>query len=151
MSTYFATIRWTKDEGDFLEGRYSRRHTIAFDGGVEVAGSASPHNVPLPYSAQDAVDPEELFVASIATCHMLWFLDFAKRAGMVVRSYEDAAEGIMAQDAEGRWVITVVTLRPAVTLADPAQSGQLDQLHHHAHEACFIANSVKSEVHVEPR
>ena len=151
MSTYFATIRWTKDDGDFLKGRYSRLHSIAFDGGIEIAGSASPHNVPLPYAVEAAVDPEELFVAAISTCHMLWFLDYAKRAGLVVLSYEDAAEGTMEADAQGRLVITTVTLRPAVKLADAAQNGRLHDLHRQAHSACFIANSVKSEIRVEPR
>ena len=150
MSTYYATIRWTKD-GDFLKGRYSRLHAIAFDGGIQVPGSASPHNVPAPYAVEAAVDPEELFVASISTCHMLWFLDFAKRAGVEVDAYEDAAEGVMEPDSQGRIVITTVTLRPLVKLADPARTGDLARLHHQAHEACFIANSVKSEIRVEPR
>ncbi|HET9159726.1 MAG TPA: OsmC family protein [Caulobacteraceae bacterium] len=151
MSTYLATIRWTKDDGDFLKGRYSRQHSIAFDGGIEIAGSSSAHTVPLPYSVEAAVDPEELFVASISTCHMLWFLDFAKRAGIVVEAYEDAAEGAMEPDDLGRLVIAVVTLRPLVKLANPGQSGQLDHLHHQAHRACFIANSVKSDVRIKPR
>ena len=149
MSTYFATVEWAR-EGDFLAGRYSRYHTIRFDGAV-VAGSAAPVNVPVPYAVEDAVDPEEMFVASLSTCHMLWFLDFAKRAGVVVEAYVDAAEGVLAKDAEGRLSMTVVTLRPLVTLADPVRAGDLPGLHHQAHEACFIANSVKTEVLIEPR
>jgi organic hydroperoxide reductase OsmC/OhrA len=151
MSTYYATIDWTLDEGDFLKGRYSRLHTVSFDGGVTVAGSASPHNVPLPFAVEAAVDPEELFVASLSTCHMLWFLDYAKQAGIVIEAYIDAAEGIMARDAEGKIAMTVVTLRPKVTLADGARASELAHLHHQAHDACFIANSVKTEVRVEPR
>ena len=149
MSTYFAKVSWRR-EGDFLKGQYSRLHAIAFDGGIEVPGSASRHNVPAPYAVEAAVDPEELFVASLSTCHMLWFLDYAKRAGIVVEAYEDAAEGVMAKDADGKVAITVVTLRPVVTLADPGLAGELATLHHKAHDACFIANSVKSEVRVEP-
>jgi organic hydroperoxide reductase OsmC/OhrA len=149
MSTYFATVEWSRD-GDFLAGRYSRYHTIRFDGAV-VAGSAAPVNVPVPYAVEDAVDPEEMFVASLSSCHMLWFLDFAKRAGIVVETYADAAEGVLAKDGDGRLAMTVVTLRPAITLADPAHASELNALHHRAHEACFIANSVKTEVRVEPR
>ena len=149
MSTYFATIEWRR-EGDFLAGRYSRYHTIRFDGAV-VPGSAAPVNVPGPYAVADAVDPEEMFVAALSTCHMLWFLDFAKRAGIVVEAYEDAAEGMLAKNAEGQVAMTLVTLRPAITLADPSRAGELAGLHHKAHEACFIANSVKTEVRIEPR
>ena len=149
MSTYFATVEWSR-EGDFLAGRYSRYHTIRFDGAV-VPGSAAPVNVPIPYAVEDAVDPEEMFVASISTCHMLWFLDYAKRAGIVVEAYVDAAEGVLARDGEGRMSMTSVTLRPAITLADPARASELDDLHHKAHEACFIANSVKTPISIEPR
>jgi organic hydroperoxide reductase OsmC/OhrA len=149
MSTYFATIEWTR-EGDFLAGRYSRYHTIRFDGAV-VPGSAAAVNVPVPYAVEDAVDPEEMFVASLSTCHMLWFLDFAKRAGIAVEAYVDAAEGVLAKDTDGKLAMTVITLRPAVTLADPKRAGELAALHHQAHEACFIANSVKTEVRLEPR
>jgi organic hydroperoxide reductase OsmC/OhrA len=149
MSTYFAAIEWTR-HGDFLAGRYSRYHVIRFDGAV-VAGSAAPVNVPIPYAVEDAVDPEEMFVASLSSCHMLWFLDFAKRAGIVVEAYVDAAEGVLAKDGEGRLAMTAVTLRPVVTLADPAREPELAALHHQAHEACFIANSVKTDVRVEPR
>lgn len=149
MSTYYATVDWIRD-GDFLKGQYSRRHDIGFDGGISVPGSASPHTVPLPYSVEAAADPEELFVASLATCHMLWFLDYAKRAGVVVEAYLDAAEGVMGRDAQGKIAMLSVTLRPRITLADPARAGELGGLHHQAHEACFIANSVKTEVRVEP-
>jgi organic hydroperoxide reductase OsmC/OhrA len=150
MSTYSATISWRR-EGDFLKGHYSRLHAIAFDGGVELAGSASPHNVPLPYAVEAAADPEELFVASLSTCHMLWFLDYARRAGIVVEGYVDAAEGVMAKGADGRIAMTLVTLRPVVSLAEPSRGSELAALHHLAHDACFIANSVKTEVRIEPR
>lgn len=147
MSTYHATIRW-KREGDFLAGRYSRAHEIAFDG-LTIKGSASPHNVPAGLAAEDAADPEELFVAALSTCHMLWFLDLARHAGVLIETYEDAAEGVMRKDGDGKIAVTKVTLRPQVT--PPVEAGTLVRLHHEAHERCFIANSVKSEVVVEAR
>ena len=150
MSTYSATVDWTL-EGDFAAGRYSRGHSISFDGGITVAGSASPANVPPPYAVEAAVDPEELFVASLSTCHMLWFLDLARRAGVVIEGYRDAAEGVMARNGQGRMAMTRVVLRPEVSLSDQADRGRIAALHHAAHEACFIANSVTTEVVVEPQ
>ena len=131
----------------------SRRHLIRFDGGVELAGSSSPQVVPVPYSDASAVDPEETFVASLSCCHMLWFLSLAGNAGFVVDQYDDQAEGQMARNAQGRLAMTVVTLRPQVRFGGTRQPGlaELNQLHHAAHEACFIANSVKTEVLCEPR
>lgn len=149
MSKHIATLRWSQDEGDhFSLGRYTRVHEIAFDGGTTVMGSASPDIVREPFSNPVGVDPEEMFVASIASCHMLWFLDFARRAKVEVLSYEDKAEGLMETDAAGRTSITKVTLRPKVEVSGDA--GDLDAIHHKAHEACFIANSVKTEITVEP-
>lgn len=149
MSVHRAAIAWVRD-GDFLAGRYSRAHAIGFDGGVAVAGSASPANVPLPYAIEAAADPEEMFVASLSACHMLWFLDLARRAGLVIDAYDDKAEGVLAKDADGRLAMTRVVLRPRIVLAAPAEAGVLAGLHHAAHKACFIANSVKTEVIVEP-
>jgi organic hydroperoxide reductase OsmC/OhrA len=149
VSTYRATIEWGL-EGDFAAGRYSRAHSINFDGGVALAGSSSPSVVPVPYSVEAAVDPEEMFVASLSACHMLWFLDLARRAGLTVEAYRDEAEGVLAKDAEGRLAMTRVTLRPAVRLANELDHARLGALHHAAHEACFIANSVTTEVVVEP-
>ena len=140
-------MRWTL-EGDFLAGQYSRVHDIDFDG-VSVKGSASLHNVPAPFAIAEAADPEELFVAAISTCHMLWFLDLARRAGIVIEAYEDAAEGLLAKGGDDRIAMTRVTLRPKVTSAASAE--MLEKVHHDAHERCFIANSVKSEVVVETR
>lgn len=149
MSKHTATLRWSQDEGDhFSLGRYTRVHEIAFDGGTTVMGSPSPDIVREPFSNPVGVDPEEMFVASIASCHMLWFLDFARRAKVEVLSYEDKAEGIMETDAAGRTSITRVTLRPKVEVSGDA--GDLEAIHHKAHEACFIANSVKTEITVEP-
>ena len=112
MSRYQAGVRWVSD-GAFAAGHYSRDHAVVFDG-LAVKGSASLHNVPPGTASAEAVDPEELFVASLAQCHMLWFLDLAQRVGVVVESYDDQAEGVLARNASGQKVITKVTLRPRV-------------------------------------
>ena len=141
---YTATVRWASD-GDFAKGRYSRAHTWEFDGGAVVPGSASPLSVPLPYSDASAVDPEEAFVAAASSCHMLWFLDLAKRAGFVLASYTDTAVARMEGDPNP-W-ITRVDLFPRMEWVGTAPSAEaLAELHHAAHEKCFIANSIKSEV-----
>ena len=152
MSTYTATIRWTrKDEGDFTKGQYSRAHTWEFDGGVTVPASPSPHVVPQPWSDLNAVDPEEAFVASLSSCHMLFFIDFARRAGLIVDGYTDEAEGVLDKRADGKLAMTRVTLRPRVSWGGEMRpdGATVSDLHHRAHEACFIANSVTSEVVVE--
>ena len=153
MAVYTAEVVWSRDDQAFLDNRYSRRHRLRFDGGIEVPGSSSPHVVPLPYSALDAVDPEEAFVAALSSCHMLWFLSMAVQQGFVVDHYHDAAEGVMAKNAEGRLMMTRVTLRPLVQFSGPQlpTEAELQQMHHAAHEACFIANSVRTEVRCEPR
>lgn len=150
---YRATISWRLQPGeDFPKGRYSRSHEISFDGGITVPGSASPNVVPKPFSRDDAVDPEELLVAALSNCHMLTFLDLARRAGVVIESYEDEAVGIMEEIAPRRMAITRVTLRPRIAFAGtPPEQAKLDALHHQAHEICFIANSVKTEIVVEAR
>jgi organic hydroperoxide reductase OsmC/OhrA len=152
MTTYLAAIRWSRGDQPFTDQRYSRAHVWRFDGGAEIAGSSSPHVVPVPMSDASAVDPEEAFVASLASCHMLWFLDLAARRGLVVDSYEDDAEGEMAKDAEGRLAMTVVTLRPRVAFAGARQPArtEVEALHERAHDRCFIAASVRSEVRCEP-
>jgi organic hydroperoxide reductase OsmC/OhrA len=151
MSTYTATVRWTREPGaNFAKGQYSRAHEWAFDGGAVVPASASPHVVPAPWSDPAGVDPEEAFVASLSSCHMLFFLDFARRAGFVVDSYVDEAQGTLAKRPDGRIAMTEVTLHPRVTWSgDPPDEAALADLHHRAHEACFIANSVTTEVKVE--
>src|SRR5436309_2268975 len=153
MSAYTATIRWKRDPGtDFARGQYSRAHEWAFDGGSLVRASASPHVVPAPWSDPAGVDPEEAFVASLSSCHMLFFLDFARRAELVIDSYVDEAEGVLEKRADGKMAMTRVTLHPRITWAgDPPDEAALADLHHRAHEACFIANSVTTEVVVEPR
>ena len=151
MSTYTATIRWTRDPGtDFAKGQYSRAHEWAFDGGAVVPASPSPHVVPAPWSDQAGVDPEEAFVASLSSCHMLFFVDFARRAGLVVDSYVDEADGILEKRADGKTAMTRVTLHPTVTWGGtPPEEAAIADLHHRAHEACFIANSVTTEVVVD--
>ena len=152
MSTYTATIRWTRTgEGDFIKGQYSRAHQWAFDGGAVVPASPSPHIVPAPWNDPAGVDPEEAFVASLSSCHMLFFVDFARRAGFVVDSYIDEADGVLEKRADGKMAMTRVTLRPRIAWgATPPDEAALADLHHRAHEACFIANSVTTEVIVEP-
>jgi organic hydroperoxide reductase OsmC/OhrA len=152
MSEYTAEVLWTRGDQDFLGNRYSRRHLLRFDGGAEVAGSSSPHSVPLPMSDASAVDPEEAFVAALSSCHMLWFLALAAKRRFCVDRYFDAAVGLMEQNAQGRVAITRVTLRPEVSFSGEHRPShaEIEQLHHAAHEACFIANSVKSEVVCEP-
>ena len=153
MSKHFATIRWFASPGeDFAKGQYSRGHSWNFDGLTNVAASASPHIVPMPWANPDAVDPEEAFVASAASCHMLFFLDFSRRAGLIITGYDDEAEGLMEKGADGKMRITRITLRPKIVWSgDPPDQAQIDELHHKSHEACFIANSITSEVVVESR
>ena len=151
MSTYTATIRWSRTgEGDFAKGQYSRAHEWAFDGGALVRAGPSPHVVPAPWSDSAAVDPEEAFVASLSSCHMLFFLDFARRQGFTIDDYVDEAEGVLAKNSDGKIAMTRVTLRPRVTwTGEPPDEAAIADLHHRAHEACFIANSVTTEVAVE--
>jgi organic hydroperoxide reductase OsmC/OhrA len=145
-------VLWIRGEQDFLDKRYSRRHTLRFDGGVEVPGSSSPHVVPVPMSEAAAVDPEEAFVSSLASCHMLWFLSIAAARKYRVDRYFDSATGVMAKNADGRMAMTVVTLRPRVVFSgDPVPTReQVECMHHLAHEECYIANSVRTEVRCEP-
>ena len=151
MSTYTATIRWSgSDPEAFAKGRYSRAHEWAFDGGAVVPASASPDNVPPGTADEAGVDPEEAFIAAISSCHMLFFIDYARRAGFVVDSYVDEAAGIMEKNAAGKIAVTRVTLRPKVAWAgNGPDEAAIAALHHRAHQDCFIANSVTSEVTVE--
>ncbi len=148
MSSYQATVRWVRGDGDFLADDYSRGHIWSFDGGVDVPASASPDIVAFPKSVAEAVDPEEAFVASLASCHMLFFLSLAAKHRIDVATYVDTAVGHMEKDENGRSFISRVVLRPAATYADGVSpdAARLRSLHHRAHELCFIANSVRSEV-----
>ena len=136
----------------FTDNRYSRGHRWQFDGGVEVPASSSPHVVPEPMSVAAAVDPEEAFVASVSSCHMLWFLSIAAKRKLVIDSYRDDAVGIMGRNSDGKIVVATVKLRPRVSFSGarvPARE-EIDALHHEAHEACYIANSITTEVRCEP-
>ena len=150
MSRYVAEVSWRSD-GEFASGRYSRRHEWRFDGGAIVTASASPDVVPVPMSDAAGVDPEEALVASVASCHMLWFLSLAQEAGVEVTSYSDSAEGVMGRIAPGRLALTRITLRPKISFAGtPPSTEEVERLHHEAHDRCFIANSLKTEIVIEP-
>jgi len=151
MSQYVAIILWQRDGAVFTDNRYSRGHRWQFDG-VEVPASSSPGAVPLPLSVATAVDPEEAFVASLSSCHMLWFLSIAAKRGFVVESYRDEAVGVIAKNADGKLAMTVVTLRPAAAFVGarlPSQA-EVEAMHHESHGQCFIASSVKTDVRCEP-
>jgi organic hydroperoxide reductase OsmC/OhrA len=150
---YRARVEWHNDAtpADTLAGRYSRRHDWHFDGGVVVPASAASANVPPPWSDPSAVDPEEAFVAAIASCHLLWFLALAAKARFAVTRYVDDAHGVMTPNAAGKLWVSRVTLRPAAQFGgDRRPREQLLALHHRAHEECFIANSVRTEIVCEP-
>ena len=152
MSEYYATINWKRAPDEiYSDNKYSRAHNWTFDGGVTVPASSSPHVVPLPYSVEANVDPEEAFIAALSSCHMLVFLSIAAKRRYVIDAYEDKAVGIMEADSEGRVSITKVTLRPNITFSGDKQPtfAQLEKMHHQSHKACFIANSVKTEVVTE--
>ena len=146
---YNVIVSWKKNLDEvFIDSQYSRAHTWIFDGGIELAASSSPHVVPLPMSNEFAVDPEEAFVASLSSCHMLWFLSIAAEKNYVVESYEDHAEGFLGKNTDGKLAMTKVTLKPKVIFNSktvPLRE-EVDKLHHMAHEKCFIANSVKTEI-----
>ncbi|TWU46589.1 OsmC family protein [Rubripirellula reticaptiva] len=146
-----ATISWSNAADDFAKQSYSRRHTWSFDGGLTIAASSSPDIVPVPMSDASAVDPEEAFVASLSSCHMLWFLSIAAKAGFVVEEYIDEAAGEMRENDAGKSFIAVVTLRPVVKWGGDREpeSAELRRLHDQAHEECFIANSVKTQIRIE--
>ncbi len=151
MSTHGAEISWQRGDSKFIDNRYSRAHRWRFDGGAEVPASSSPDLVRVPMSDASAVDPEEAFVAALSSCHMLWFLGLAAQAGYVVDAYVDAALGVLGACADGRESITRVTLRPAVVFSGtklPDAAG-VERLHHEAHERCFLANSVKTQIDIQ--
>lgn len=157
MATHSAEIRWTRSPSEsFIDNRYSRKHRWRFDGGIEIPASSSPHVVPLPLSSAEAVDPEEAFVASLSSCHMLWFLSIAAKRGFVVDDYTDPAIGHLEKNAAGKLAMSRVLLRPKVAFSSSAGKpaptpGELAALHHEAHAACFLANSVLTEITCEPQ
>jgi organic hydroperoxide reductase OsmC/OhrA len=147
---YRATVLWRRGDQSFADNKYSRAHVWRFDEGVEVPASSSPFVVPR-YSVEAAIDPEEAFVASLSSCHMLFFLSFAARAGFTIDSYEDEARGEMAKNDAGKLYVARVTLHPAIAFSGDERPTEADiaALHHKSHEECFIANSVKTEVVTE--
>jgi organic hydroperoxide reductase OsmC/OhrA len=151
MSSYKVKIFWERGPGEtFTDNKYSRAHMWKFDGGIELHASSSPHVVPVPMSDESAVDPEEAFVASISSCHMLWFLSLAAAKKLLVEKYEDNSTGILAKDDEGKLAMTEVTLNPVITFGGdkiPSEV-QITGLHHLAHEKCYIANSVKTKINI---
>jgi len=152
MSTYTAKISWKNDSPEtFTKNRYSRAHTWSFDGGIEVPASSSPHAVRLPFSAEEAVDPEEALVAAASSCHMLSFLWVAAKGGFNVESYEDNAVGEMTATEGGKQWISKITLDPQIIWSGDKipTAVELAHMHHEAHEVCYIANSIKSEVVVK--
>lgn len=151
-SKYFATIVWRSTDENFQNGKYSRAHTWFFDGGIEIPASSSPHVVPLPFSIPNAVDPEEAFVASLSSCHMLWFLSIAAKNGFGVLTYKDEASGVMGKNEDGNISMLSVTLKPKVHFSGsntpPIQI--IEEMHKKAHSECFIANSVKTKIFCHP-
>jgi organic hydroperoxide reductase OsmC/OhrA len=152
MSEYVVTVRWQRGDQPFIDDKYRRGHTWTFDGGIEVPASSSPHVVPLPYSRAEAVDPEEAFVAALSSCHMLWFLSIAARHRFRVDSYVDEATGRMGRNARGKLAMTQVTLRPDVVFGGERvpTKDEVAAMHHEAHDECFIANSVTTDVRCVP-
>ncbi len=149
---YKAVISWQRDPAEaFTDLKFSRAHQWSFDGGITVPASASPLSVRLPYARAEAVDPEEALVAALSSCHMLTFLYLAAKQGFLVDRYDDAAVGVMTKNARGKLFVSKVSLRPHISFAGDKQPSttQLDELHHHAHEECYIANSVLTEVVIE--
>ena len=152
MGHHNARVEWNRGDDKFTDNRYSRGHEWSFDGGARVPASASPSVVPVAFCDPDAVDPEEAFVAALASCHMLWFLSIAAKRGFVVDKYADDAVGEMAKNDEGRLAMKTITLRPAIVFGTGPHPSheQLLALHHEAHDACYLSNSVRTEIRVEP-
>ena len=153
MSLHTCTVQWKRGDASFTDQRYSRAHDWRFDGGAVVRGSSSPHSVKLPWSDPAAVDPEEAFVASVSSCHMLWFLSLAAEQGFRVDSYSDAAEGTLGRMPDGRQGMTEVVLHPDIAFSGERlpDDAAVERLHHAAHERCFIANSIRGEVRIAGR
>jgi organic hydroperoxide reductase OsmC/OhrA len=150
MHRYTATTTWSRNGSPFTDLKYSRAHRWQFDGGADLLASSSPQHVKVPLSDPAGVDPEEAFVAALSSCHLLSFLYEAAKRGITVDDYVDEAEGVMSTNEQGKLAITRVVLRPRVRYASPLDAATQASLHHEAHEACYIANSVRTEVVVEP-
>ncbi len=151
MQLHTAKTHWNRSGNTFAEGRYGTSHVWAFDGGATVPASASPHVLEPPFSDPAAVDPEEALVAAASSCHMLFYLFFAHRAGYAVEDYSDDAEGTMERNVDGKMAITAIRLRPQIRYAGDAPDPETEaELHEKSHAACFIANSIRSKVEVVP-
>jgi organic hydroperoxide reductase OsmC/OhrA len=152
MAEYEAIVMWQRNGAQFTDNRYSRRHVWEFDGGAQVLASSSPHGVAIPLSDPSAVDPEEAFVAALASCHMLWFLSIAAKHGYCVQSYRDRAVGIMSTNSLGKLAVTSVTLNPHAEFTSEfvPTADVVHAMHEAAHEECYIARSVKTEVTTQP-
>jgi organic hydroperoxide reductase OsmC/OhrA len=152
MAEYQAVVAWERGGQTFTDGKYDRGHRWAFDEGLIVPASASPMHVPRGCAPAAAVDPEEAFVAALSSCHMLFFLWLASKQGFVVDSYRDAAVGVIGKDTGGKMAMVTVMLRPEVRFGGERRPtrAELDALHHAAHEECYIARSVRTEVRCEP-
>lgn len=152
MPSHTATVEWSRGSQSFLDNRYSRAHVWIFDGGARIHASSSPHVVRIPFSEPANVDPEEAYVAALSSCHMLWFLSIAAGRGFRVDSYHDEPIGHMARNANGKHWVSRVQLRPEIVFSGPARPDriEIEQMHHAAHEECFLANSVRTEVLVCP-
>ena len=148
MASYGCNVEWMRGNAAFTDQKYSRAHAWRFDGGAQVPASSSPHSVRVPFSDPAAVDPEEALVAALASCHMLFFLDLASRAGLVVTSYRDRAVGEMGKRADGKEAMVKAVLHPQVSFAGEADPARVAEVHHRAHELCYIANSVNFPVEV---
>ena len=150
MSTYTANVIWKRDKQIFTDNKYSRAHTWIFDGGCEIPASPSPHIVPLPYSVEENVDPEEAFVASLSSCHMLFFLSIAAKKKLLVDRYDDNAKGVLEENTEGQLAMTQIILDPKIIFSnDQPSKEEMQKIHHLAHQQCFLANSVKTEIIVK--
>lgn len=151
MTSHQARVEWTRNDAAFVDRRYARAHRWTFDGGAVVPASASPHVVRPPWSDPAGVDPEEAYVAALASCHMLWFLDLAAQAGFVVDAYRDEAEGVMGTNADGREWVERVVLSPQVAFAGDRRpdGAAVADLHRRAHEHCYLANSVRTDIVVQ--
>ena len=152
MSEYFATVQWERQKDEaFVDSKYSREHRWLFDGGAVIQASPSPHIVPLPYSIASHVDPEEAFVASLSSCHMLFFLSIAAQRNFIIDEYIDQAIGVLGKNSAGKLSMTQVTLRPKIIFSGDIlpTAKQIETIHHQSHEQCFIANSVKTKIVIE--
>jgi len=149
MTEYFATINWVREKDEkYIDNKYSRAHKWTFDGGLVVPASSSPHVVSFPYSTEENIDPEEAFIASLSSCHMLFFLSIAAQKQYIVDTYQDKATGVMEKNCDGNIYMSKVTLRPNIKFSGDKQPA-IEEIHHNSHEQCFIANSVKTEVIIE--